>query len=80
MAGSIGDITRRTPQISTDKFLKSLKSADKSYRITDAGCKGLMIGVTAAGGRNWIYRYTFNNKPINMALKASYPALSLADA
>jgi integrase len=71
---------RVKPTAFTDKHLKSLKPKESRYRVSDASCTGLVIEITPAGNKNWLYRYKFNAKTVNMALKTSYPSMPLAKA
>lgn len=71
---------RNLPPKFTDTFLKKLMPRDKRYRLTDAGCEGLMIEVGPTGSKSWQFRYMVDGKRVVLSLKKSYPAFSLAKA
>lgn len=61
----------------TDSKIRSAKSLEKSYKLTDA--LGLYLLVSPGGSRLWYYRYRFNGKESRLAFGA-YPEVSLAEA
>ena len=63
----------------TDKFIKSLKSAEKEYWVREG--QGFAIRVLPSGEKVWYYIYTFEGRKRYMRLKdGGYPAVTLADA
>lgn len=63
----------------TDKYIMSLKPADKEYWIREG--MGFAIRVLPSGERVWYYIYTFDSRKRFMRLKdGGYPDVSLADA
>lgn len=60
-----------------DTKLRSLKSAERAYRVADAG--GLCIEVRPSGAKVWRYRYRYAGKA-SMVTLAEYPRMSLAEA
>ncbi|WP_346657462.1 Arm DNA-binding domain-containing protein [Bradyrhizobium sp. 151] len=61
----------------SDAACRSAKSAEKPYKLGDAG--GLYLLVETSGSRLWRQAYRFDGKQRLIALGA-YPAVSLADA
>lgn len=61
----------------TNSQLKTLKSENKLYRVTDYD--GLSIEVPIKGKLRWRFRYRFDNKAIQKSL-GTYPEVSLKDA
>lgn len=61
----------------TSTGIKALKPKDKKYRVTDG--QGLMLEVSPAGRKRWLYRYTQNGKRKTVTI-GNYPSYSLADA
>jgi len=61
----------------TDSFIKSLKSRDDRYEISEHG--GLKIRVSKNGAKSWVYVFRQNGKLKRLTL-GQYPHLSLADA
>jgi integrase len=61
----------------SDAKLRTQKSRDKSYKITDE--KGLFLLVTPAGGKLWRFKYRILGKEKLLSLGA-YPDVSLAEA
>jgi hypothetical protein len=57
--------------------VKSLKSKEKLYTVTDAG--GLSLEVTPHGSKRWRFRYRFNGKAMKRSLGV-YPEVSLLKA
>ena len=65
----------------TDRFLKSIKAAEKGKRVViyDAQIPGFGIRVTTTGAKSWIFRYMLRGKAREMGL-GSLSTRSLADA
>lgn len=61
----------------TNSQLKTLKSKEKLYRVTDYD--GLSIEVPTKGKLRWRFRYRFNNKAMQKSF-GTYPEVSLKDA
>jgi len=61
----------------TDLEVKSAKSRDKDYKLTDGD--GLFLLVASTGGKRWRFKYRFDGKEKLLAL-GIYPDLSLAEA
>lgn len=61
----------------TDKKIRSLKPADKPYKVSDSG--GLYLEITPNGSKLWRFKYRFNGKSKKLALGA-YPTVGLAEA
>lgn len=61
----------------SDSKIKSLKSTEKTYRISDH--EGLCVEVKPTGAKLWRYRYRFLGKASMLGL-GEYPELSLAEA
>jgi len=61
----------------TDVKLRSLKRAEKLYRVADSG--GLCIEVQPSGSRLWRFRYRFGGKAKMLSLGA-YPECPLTEA
>ena len=59
----------------TDTEIKKSRTAEKAYRISDAG--GLYVWVTPSGGKLWRWAYAFEGKEKLMSF-GKYPAVSLA--
>lgn len=63
----------------TDKFIGSLKPAEKEYWIREG--MGFAIRVLPSGEKSWYYIYTFEGRKRYMRLKdGGYPDVTLADA
>ena len=63
----------------TDTFIKNLKPQDKPYEVSDRGCKGLRLRVTAAGGKIFLSTIYINGKRKVFTL-GHYPHYRLSDA
>ncbi len=50
----------------SDTTIRTAKSKDKLYRLTDAN--GLCLEVTPTGSKLWRYRYRFNSSAKMLAL------------
>lgn len=61
----------------TSTGIKALKPKDKKYRVTDG--QGLMLEISPAGKKRWLYRYTQNGKRKTISV-GHYPGVSLSDA
>ncbi|MDT7487259.1 tyrosine-type recombinase/integrase [Citrobacter koseri] len=61
----------------TDSKIRSAKSLEKSYKLTDS--QGLYLTVSSSGAKLWYFRYRFNGKENRLAFGA-YPLVSLASA
>lgn len=61
----------------SDARLRSLKPADKPYKVADAA--GLHVIVSPSGSRLWRFSYRFRGKQKTIALGA-YPVVTLAEA
>lgn len=57
--------------------LKALKPKNKKYRVTDK--LGLMLEISPAGQKRWLYRYTHFGKRKEVTI-GQFPAVSLAKA
>lgn len=65
----------------TDRFISSAKAPVGSrVEISDTGCAGLSIRVTARGVRTWVLRYRAPDGRHARHTLGSYPALGLRDA
>ncbi|KFC05488.1 putative integrase, partial [Trabulsiella guamensis ATCC 49490] len=60
-----------------DSKIRSAKSLDKAYKLTDS--QGLYLLVSTSGSRLWYFRYRLDGKENRLALGA-YPQISLAEA
>ncbi|CDM40464.1 tyrosine-type recombinase/integrase [Ectopseudomonas oleovorans] len=61
----------------SDLIVRQAKTTGKRYTLYDNDCLSLMVSV--AGGKSWIFRYSWLGKQKRMAL-GGYPALSLREA
>ena len=61
----------------TDIKVKTAKSREKPYKMTDG--QGLYLQVTPTGGKWWRFKYSFNGKEKLLSL-GTYPDVSLAEA
>ena len=61
----------------SDVQIRSLKPADKLYKITDE--KGLYLEVSPNGSKLWRYKYLYMGKNKRIAL-GRYPEVGLAEA
>ena len=61
----------------TDTTVRNLKSAEKTYRVSDE--KGMFIEVTPSGGKLWRIKYRFEGKQKPLAL-GKYPEVNLKEA
>lgn len=61
----------------TDVQIRSLKPADKLYKVTDE--RGLYLEVTSNGSKLWRYKYAYMGKDKRIAL-GRYPEVGLAEA
>jgi len=61
----------------TDLAIRTAKSRDNAYKMTDGG--GLFLWIQPNGGKWWRYQYRFAGKQKLLAL-GIYPDVSLADA
>lgn len=61
----------------TDSRIRTAKSLDKSYKLTDT--HGLYLMVSTTGSRLWYFRYRFAGKESRLAFGA-YPQVTLAEA
>ncbi len=61
----------------SDLIVRQAKTTGKRYTLYDNDCLSLMV--SAAGGKSWIFRYSWLGKQKRMSL-GSYPALSLREA
>lgn len=61
----------------TDTRIRSAKSIEKSYKLTDT--HGLYLMVSTTGSRLWYFRYRFAGKESRLAFGA-YPQVTLAEA
>lgn len=61
----------------TDAGIKGLKANGKRYSKADGG--GLLLDITPAGVRSWVFRYRLNGKREKVVL-GRYPDLSLKEA
>ena len=53
----------------SDTTIRTAKTKDKLYRMTDAN--GLSLEVTTTGSKLWCYRYRFNSRAKMLALGAA---------
>lgn len=68
----------KTPRF-TDKFILSLKKAEKEYWTREG--QGFAIRILPSGEKVWYYIYTFDGRKRFMRLKkGGYPDVTLADA
>jgi integrase len=61
----------------TDMQIRSLKPADKTYKVTDE--RGLYLEVSPGGSKLWRYKYIFMGKDKRIAM-GRYPEVGLAEA
>ncbi|WP_269498164.1 tyrosine-type recombinase/integrase [Castellaniella sp. S9] len=61
----------------SDLIVRQAKTTGKRYTLYDNDCLSLMVSV--AGGKSWIFRYSWLGKQKRMAL-GGYPAISLREA
>ncbi|RQR90949.1 MULTISPECIES: phage integrase central domain-containing protein [unclassified Burkholderia] len=61
----------------TDLKVRTAKPAEKQQKLYDGG--GLLLLITPAGGKRWIFKYRGNGKEKSLALGV-YPDVSLVDA
>ncbi|AOI58176.1 tyrosine-type recombinase/integrase [Burkholderia diffusa] len=61
----------------TDLKVRTAKPAEKQQKLYDGG--GLLLLITPAGGKRWIFKYRGNGKEKSLAL-GIYPDVSLSDA
>ncbi|HEY9223364.1 MAG TPA: integrase arm-type DNA-binding domain-containing protein [Variovorax sp.] len=61
----------------SDLIVRQAKTTGKRYTLYDNDCLSLMV--SAAGGKSWMFRYSWLGKQKRMAL-GGYPALSLREA
>ncbi|HDR9063535.1 TPA: tyrosine-type recombinase/integrase [Burkholderia vietnamiensis] len=61
----------------TDLKVRTAKPAEKQQKLYDGG--GLLLLITPAGGKRWIFKYRGNGKEKSLAL-GIYPDVSLGDA
>jgi integrase len=61
----------------TDIQVKTAKSAEKDYKLTDGN--GLYLLVAASGGKRWRFKYRFGGKEKLLAF-GTYPDISLKEA
>lgn len=61
----------------TDVQIRSLKPADKTYKVTDE--RGLYLEVSPGGSKLWRYKYIFMGKDKRIAM-GRYPEVGLAEA
>jgi len=61
----------------TDVQIRSLKPADKTFKVTDE--RGLYLEVSPGGSKLWRYKYTFLGKDKRIAM-GRYPEVGLAEA
>ena len=61
----------------SDLIVRQAKTTGKRYTLHDNDCLSLMV--SAAGGKSWIFRYSWLGTQKRMSL-GSYPALSLREA
>ncbi|WP_242468236.1 Arm DNA-binding domain-containing protein [Burkholderia plantarii] len=61
----------------TDLNIRTAKPADTQQKLYDGG--GLLLLITPAGGKRWLFKYRIGHKEKSLAL-GTYPAVSLAQA
>lgn len=61
----------------TDLKVRTAKPAEKQQKLYDGG--GLLLLITPAGGKRWIFKYRIDGKEKSLAL-GTYPDVSLAEA
>ncbi len=61
----------------SDLIVRQAKTTGKRYTLYDNDCLSLMV--SAAGGKSWMFRYSWLGKQKRMAL-GGYPALSVREA
>ncbi|WP_246795663.1 tyrosine-type recombinase/integrase [Burkholderia perseverans] len=61
----------------TDLKIRTAKPADTQLKLYDGG--GLLLLITPAGGKRWLFKYRIDRKEKSLAL-GTYPAVSLAQA
>jgi integrase len=61
----------------TDLKVRTAKPADKQQKLYDSG--GLLLLITTAGGKRWIFKYRSDSKEKSLALGV-YPDVSLGEA
>ncbi|WP_186122661.1 tyrosine-type recombinase/integrase [Burkholderia gladioli] len=61
----------------TDLKVRTVKPTEKQQKLYDGG--GLLLLITPAGGKRWIFKYRVEGKEKSLAL-GTYPAVSLAAA
>lgn len=61
----------------TDSHIRTAKSLEKSYKLTDT--YGLYLMVSTTGSRLWYFRYRFAGKEFHLAF-GTYPQVTLVKA
>ncbi|AIS94619.1 hypothetical protein BTHA_2990 [Burkholderia thailandensis MSMB59] len=61
----------------TDLKVRTAKPTEKQQKLYDGG--GLLLLITPAGGKRWVFKYRVDGKEKSLAL-GTYPDVSLAEA
>ncbi|MFC5428350.1 tyrosine-type recombinase/integrase [Paraburkholderia denitrificans] len=61
----------------TDTAIRNAKPTDKQQKLYDG--QGLLLLITPAGGKRWVFKYRIGGKEKSLAL-GTYPEVSLSDA
>lgn len=64
----------------TDNYVKALSTDDKRLEIFDEKISGLVIRVSKAGRKTWLFRYRSRSRNTRRFTLGTYPALGLVDA